>query len=423
MLVFLPATAQSVVSERALRRVVGELAGDAMRGRSVGDGSVLAARYLEKQFQRAGLQPLPGAASFAQEFTVYQSRSQELTVSLNGQPIDHSHSVLLPGQPSFSWTATQARPPRLLVVPAGVPLRPYVDSVFKAQQDLLVLVHPDHSRWFNSLVAHYWSNSQYSLTPPDPFSVVLLLTTDTKATSFSVSGRTSVRPVQLRNVVGVLPGRDPAHRNEQVIFSAHYDHLGIRPAVQGDSIANGADDDASGTAAVVALARYYHKRHDNARTLVFVAFTAEEVGGFGAEYFSRQLQPRQVAAMLNIEMIGTPAKFGLRSAFVTGFEKSDLGAILQRNVPATAFRFEPDPYPDQYLFYRSDNYKLAQLGIPAHTISTVQLPSATYYHTVDDEIANLNFSNMRAVVQAIAAGAASLVSGQSTPTRLAPGTP
>jgi Zn-dependent M28 family amino/carboxypeptidase len=162
---------------------------------------------------------------------------------------------------------------------------------------------------------------------------------------------------------------------ELVVFSGHYDHLGIIKGDGQDSIANGADDDASGTTAMIALAKYYKKLNNNERTLIFVAFTAEEIGGFGAKHFSQKLNPDEVVAMFNIEMIGKDSKFGKNTAFITGFDKSDFGKILQKNLEGTEFTFHPDPYPQQNLFYRSDNATLAALGVPAHTISTDQIDS------------------------------------------------
>ncbi|RZK52749.1 MAG: M20/M25/M40 family metallo-hydrolase, partial [Hymenobacter sp.] len=212
-----------------------------------------------------------------------------------------------------------------------------------------------------------------------------------------------------------------AHKAENVIFSGHYDHLGIvKPAVNGDSIANGADDDASGTTAVVALAEYFKKRNDNARSLIFVAFTAEEIGGFGSQYFSRQLDPKNLVAMFNIEMIGKPAKFGPETAFITGYDKSDFGRLLQASLQGSRFRFEPDPYPEQNLFYRSDNATLAKLGVPAHTISTDQIPTDKRYHSVADEVSSLDVQNMTEVISAIARSASGIVAGRQTPTRVAP---
>lgn len=221
----------------------------------------------------------------------------------------------------------------------------------------------------------------------------------------------------LFNVVGVLPGKSKP--DEFVIFSAHYDHLGIVKPMQGDSIANGADDDASGTTAVITLAKYFKKLDNNARTLIFVAFTAEEIGGFGARYFSKQIDPDKTVAMFNIEMIGKASKFGENSAFVTGFERSDFGTILQKNLEGTAFKFYPDPYPTQNLFYRSDNATLARLGVPAHTISTDQIDIDKLYHTVKDEFSSLDVKNITATIKAIALSSRGIVAGLETPTRVA----
>jgi Zn-dependent M28 family amino/carboxypeptidase len=153
---------------------------------------------------------------------------------------------------------------------------------------------------------------------------------------------------------------------------------------------------------------------------VFVAFTAEEIGGFGSQYFSRQLAPDKVVAMFNIEMIGKVAQFGPNTAFITGYERSDFGKLLQQNLQGSAFRFEPDPYTEQNLFYRSDNATLARLGVPAHSISTDQIPTDKLYHSVDDEVESLNLANMTSVITAIAQSATGIVAGQQTPTRITP---
>ncbi len=219
-----------------------------------------------------------------------------------------------------------------------------------------------------------------------------------------------------QNVVGVLPGKNL--KNEIVLFSAHYDHIGVLRAVDGDSIANGADDDASGVTALITLAQYFKEKNDNERTLIFAAFTAEEIGGYGSRYFADEIQARQYIAGINIEMIGKISKFGQNAAFITGFEKSDLGEILNQNVEGKKFRFEPDPYPSQNLFYRSDNARFAQMGIPAHTVSSVQIDKDRYYHSVNDEVSTLDIVNMTAVIQGIAFGVSSIVSGQDTPSRI-----
>src|SRR5690606_22831015 len=133
------------------------------------------------------------------------------------------------------------------------------------------------------------------------------------------------------NVIGYLPGnRKP---NEYVVFSAHYDHIGIgKPNEAGDSIFNGANDNAAGTTAIMMLADYFKAIGGNERSILFVAFTGEESGGFGSRYFSSRIKPEDVVAMFNIEMVGTESKWGKNSAYITGFEKSDFGIILQKNI-------------------------------------------------------------------------------------------
>ena len=185
-----------------------------------------------------------------------------------------------------------------------------------------------------------------------------------------------------------------------------------------DSIFNGANDDASGTTAVIILANYFKKLNNNERTLVFAAFTAEEVGGFGSQYFSQQTDPSKVVAMFNIEMIGTYSKWGANSAFITGYEKTDMGKILTTNLEGSQFRFYPDPYPEQQLFYRSDNATLARLGVAAHTISTSKMDVEKFYHTQDDEIETLDIKNMTEIIKAIAVSSTSIIKGKETPSRV-----
>jgi Zn-dependent M28 family amino/carboxypeptidase len=149
-----------------------------------------------------------------------------------------------------------------------------------------------------------------------------------------------------------------------------------------------------------------------------VAFTAEEIGTYGSQYFATKVDPDKVAAMFNIEMIGKASKFGENSAFITGFERSNFGTILQNNLQGTVFKFHPDPYPDQDLFYRSDNASLAEKGVPAHTISTDQIDIDKLYHTVKDEFSSLDVSNITSTIRAIALSSRSIVSGKDTPTRV-----
>ena len=112
------------------------------------------------------------------------------------------------------------------------------------------------------------------------------------------------------------------------------------------------------------------------------------------------------------------SKWGNNSAYITGYEKTDMGAIMQKNLEGTGFTFYPDPYPDQQLFYRSDNATLARLGVPAHTISTSKMDSEPNYHKVTDHIETLDMENMAIIIKAIALSSKSIIAGKETPTRV-----
>jgi Zn-dependent M28 family amino/carboxypeptidase len=285
----------------------------------------------------------------------------------------------------------------------------------RAKKNTLILADEAHQQIFNQY-RNYFSKGNISLEQADEGSLVFALFPPAENPTFQVRASNAVETLKLSNVAGMIPGKDK--KEEMVIFSAHYDHIGFLKPVNGDSIANGADDDASGTTAVLTLANYFKKQKNKGRTLVFVAFTAEEMGGYGSQYFSKQLDPEKVVAMFNIEMIGKPSKFGPNTAWVTGYEKTNFGKILQQNLQGTQFTFHPDPYPEQNLFYRSDNATLARLGVPAHSISSDQIDIDKLYHSVDDEYESLDIANMTQIIKAIAQSAASIISGKDTPTRV-----
>ena len=224
-----------------------------------------------------------------------------------------------------------------------------------------------------------------------------------------------IKDKKANNVIGIIPGKSKP--NEYVIFSGHYDHLGMKESGD-DKVFNGANDDASGITAVITLAEFFKKKNDNARTLIFVAFTGEEMGGYGSAFFSNSINADEVVAMFNIEMIGTDSKWGKNSAYITGFERSDFGTILQKNLVGSGFNFYQDPYPQEQLFYRSDNARLAALGVPAHTISTSKMDVEPNYHKLSDEISTLDMDNMTEIIKSIAISSQTIISGKDTPSRV-----
>jgi hypothetical protein len=411
------------VSASTMERVVKALAADDMQGRAVNkSGEEKAAQYLAGEFNRIGLAKLPGLTSYEQTFPAYESRVVALFVTLNGISIPKNKLLLVSSKPHLNWTDEDEPVTRIVTVGPQEKLEQHMSDIMHPHENLIVLLSPIHARAFKRLAHHIKNNSLRADKEGSPFSSLIVLTTapSSPKVKFQVAGNTTLRTLELRNIVGVLPGKDASRMAEQVIFSSHYDHLGILDPMTGDSIANGANDNASGTAAVVALAEYFKRKNDNGRTLVFVAFTAKEAGGFGSAYFAKQIDPTKVAVMFNLEMIGRSSKFGPNTAFITGFTKSNVGLILQAGVKGTPFRFESDPYPGLNLFYHSDNAALARVGVPVHSISTHQIPTDKLYHSVEDEVQSLDFPNMTAVATALARGAANIVAGQQTPSRITP---
>ena len=217
------------------------------------------------------------------------------------------------------------------------------------------------------------------------------------------------------NVLGRLPGRDPALREQVVLLSAHHDHVGVGKAVNGDSIYNGADDDASGVAAVLELARQLAAGPRPRRTVIFALFGSEESGGYGALYF-RERPPvpldklDKMVANLEFEMIGRPdPKVPPKTLWLTGYERSNLGLRLA----AQGAHLVADPHPDQNFFRRSDNYVLAKRGVVAHTISSYGLHKD--YHQPSDDVSHIDFAHMTEAIQSLVAPVRWLVNSAFTP--------
>ncbi|MDA9245964.1 M20/M25/M40 family metallo-hydrolase, partial [Polaribacter sp.] len=208
-------------------------------------------------------------------------------------------------------------------------------------------------------------------------------------------------------------------KDEFVVVSAHFDHLGIRKTTgQLDSIYNGANDNASGVTGVLTLAEYFKNKGTNERTIVFVAFTGEEMGLKGSTHFGKGIVASKFVAGINLEMIGKTPSFGPNTAWLTGFERSDFGKIIQQNLEGTGYQLFPDPYKKFNLFFRSDNASLARLGVPSHTFSTTPIDVDKDYHQASYEAATLNMTVITQTIQAVAKGTESIINGSDTPTRV-----
>ncbi len=407
-----------LIQQSDVERLIKTLSADDMQGRGTfTPGIDKAATFIEGEFKKIGLQPLKGNTGYRQSFTVYRTTPTQMQVSIEGQTIA-ANNIAMAGGADFNWK--NDADVQVVKIAAGQNFQTEYRNYIRSGKKTLILIDPQFESIFKQLHSRF-SGGNVSMKEPiaanNTQQVVMVLGNFGEVKNFEVAFKTKVDNPPIFNVAGMLPGKSKP--DEYVVFSGHYDHLGIQRAMEGDSIANGADDDASGTTAVISLAKYYKKLNNNERTLIFVAFTAEEIGGYGAQYFSKQLDPDKVMAMFNIEMIGKTSKFGQNTAFITGYERSDFGEILQRNLEGTAFKFHPDPYPEQNLFYRSDNATLARLGVPAHTISTDQIDTDKLYHSVKDEFSSLDVANITATIRAIALSSRSIVAGKDTPKRIA----
>lgn len=401
-------------------QIVKFLASDELAGRlPFTPGIDKAAGFIADEFKKAGLQPWDGK-SFIQSFSLTQIHFVSAKTFINGEPVDEKNifatsdkELLQLNEKSADYDTGYINKSDTFFVRLGRLRR-------TQKKNLVVFVDTSHKRFFST--SYSFHHKYYSGFPEynsfyysDKDAIVIL--TDKIPENWSIEYRQRAEYKELKNIIGLLPGKKLNH--ERVVFSAHYDHVGIRkPNSENDSIYNGANDDASGVAAIIQLANYFSKKGNNERSLLFSAFTFEEAGGFGAMYFNREYEATSIVADFNIEMIGSISEKGIGAADITGYEYSDFGKILQTNLEGSAYRFYPDTLKNMNLFYMADNITLARKGIPAHTISTSRGFREPYYHTPDDEWDKLDYKNMNEVIRAIALSAGSIISGKDTPTRI-----
>jgi hypothetical protein len=390
-------------------RIESFLASDDLKGRKTGTPEIdKAADFISEEFKKAGLKTFNGLQTYKQSFTNIRTKFIAASGNVDTTKIDASNIIAITTDSLLKFNEQSGY--KKIIIGNEENLFFAAEDILKEKKNAVVFVNSFFKNDFNRLKRFKREGLKNN------FSVIFVLNNN-EGKKYDFEIRNKITELNFTNVIGILPGKKL--KDEFVVFSGHYDHIGTsKPNAKGDSIYNGANDDAAGTTAVIMLANYFANLKNNERTLVFVAFTAEEIGGFGSQYFSKNINADKVVAMFNLEMIGTESKWGKNSAYITGFEKSDFGKILQKNLEGTAFHFEPDPYPKENLFYRSDNATLAALGVPAHTISTSKMDNEPNYHKVSDDIASLDINNMAEVIKAIALSSKSIISGKDTPTRV-----
>lgn len=220
------------------------------------------------------------------------------------------------------------------------------------------------------------------------------------------------RGMKLYNVCGIIKGRS----EEIYAIGAHFDHIGFDQNGP-DTVYNGADDNASGVAAMIGIAAYF-KKHPPEKTILIMAFNAEEPGLWGSEALvaqpEMQVLLKKIQVMFNMEMVGTVAASGRNSLFMTGDNQSNLYELLQANA-RNGFKIVRDPYPAQGLFFRSDNVHFYRKGIVAHSFSTCDMENTGHYHQKNDELGIIDFANLEQLVQSCSATIAAMMQQPGLP--------
>lgn len=403
----------ALISKGAVARDLAYLASDELKGRASFTKEIdTAANYIAQRFQRSGLKTFKG--SYLQTFPIHSFTPKTVSLSLNNVDISPEQLALASTSKQLHWSQDSKN--TITYIKKGDDFRAILTKVNQQGGDHLIIAHNSHKDIF-SRYKNYFNKGLTKLSNTNQGSLLIALVNIETVSKYSASATTQAETKQLTNVVGVLPGKEKA--NEVVLFSAHYDHLGMKTLDgKNDVIFNGADDNASGTTAIINLAKYFSQIKNNQRTLIFSAFTAEEIGGYGSKYFSNHIPADNITAMINIEMIGKVSKFGAGKLWMTGAERSNLIDIMNDSLRSKKTKIHHDPYPEQQLFYRSDNATLARLGVPAHSFSTTQLDKDQHYHQTSDDISTIDVDSMTQVINSLAIATESLVSGKEAPTRI-----
>jgi len=227
------------------------------------------------------------------------------------------------------------------------------------------------------------------------------------------------KPLRLHNVIGILRGSDPVLKNTYALVTAHYDHIGMKTAGEGDRIFNGANDDGSGTVSVIELASALSTMRERPkRSIVFMTFFGEEHGLLGSRYYARHpvFPLAETIADINLEQVGrTDSTEGpkIKTGNFTGFDFSNVPDIFKAAGEKTGIEIVNDTRNGDDYFAASDNVSLAVLGVPAHTFSvTYEFPD---YHGVGDEWYKIDYDNMAGVDRMLAAGILDLAGRPDAP--------
>jgi aminopeptidase YwaD len=404
------ATAESAISETSVRAHMEFLASDAMNGRGSGTRDEwIAATYVAAQLRRWGLEPMGDNDGYVQTITIERPElGAPPVLSMGDRRYTHGTEINVVAMSASAISGTIA------AFESGMPAsRGSVVVVPEMTRELssalsaaaLVLARSNGCGAFRSApgalprVAPRTVGAPAATSRPScvALDAATYIAAERLPAGTKVTLEAPVRSVQTANAwnaVGRLTGSDPEQAGQIILLSAHIDHLGngrTQAAAGSDNIYNGADDDASGSVAVLELARAIAAGPRPARTIIFAWFGSEETGGTGSRYFAdKPVVPLDsIVANLQFEMIGRPdVKVPPHTLWLTGYERSNLGPELAKR----GARLVQDPHPEQSFFTRSDNIQFARRGVIAHTVSSFGLHKD--YHQPSDEIRTIDFGHM-----------------------------
>jgi hypothetical protein len=415
--------AAEVVKEadaRAIQAMVSFLASDALEGRDTPSaGLTVASEYIASEFRRTGLK-----TSFQEaKMLVRRVERKGFTVSLT----DGQRSVSLPVE-SAIWTAgpkvdltevtvgraklnaipEKVEPVMVLEGPAGPGLRGVVEKLAGGGAKVIVLVGIPMPLPAQTVEFDDQPQTGYVMLRTTNREVEEMLKTGAGLKASIHIEEAAAKADVARNVIGVLEGSDPKLKEEYVLLTAHYDHLGVRPNDTGDKVYNGANDNASGVASIIESARLLAGlKVAPKRSVMFVAFFGEERGLLGSRYFARHpaVPLKQMVANLNLEQTGrTDSSEGpnVGQVNLTGYHFTTIHKHMEAAGEATGLKVvKHEKFSDPY-FMASDNAALAAVGIPSTTLSvTYAFPD---YHQKGDEAGKIDYENMARVTRAIAQG-------------------
>ncbi|WBO23158.1 M28 family metallopeptidase [Sphingomonas abietis] len=417
-----PAATPWTVQPQSVRAHEDFLAGDALRGRgSATPDEAVAAAYVATQFEGYGLRPAPGMAGYVQTAGVVNDRiASPPTLAIAGRPADGlrlivggAADVRGPAVIADSLAALPDNADVVVFTAADVPAFDVWRAVRAKHIGLLIAKDSKSAAdWFAQIGGRTSMRRYLAETPPAPRPAFATLPPATIDAIWAGAAVTLSVPVAhdqatTSNAIGYLPGTDP--KAGVILLSAHLDHLG---QAEGGPIMHGANDDASGTTAVLELARALAAGRPHRRGILFVCYGSEEIGGYGSRYFGAHppVPLTDIVANIEFEMIGAQdPKLPKGALMMTGFDRSDLGAALQ----AHGGHVTGDPYPQEKFFERSDNYSLALKGVVAHTLSGWAVVPT--YHQPTDTIAHLDIDYMTSAIQSLIAPVRWLADGDFTP--------